>query len=130
MWFLLYNNIFLSIISKGTTLTSLGNYTQLRDHRIASLIKSSTVATRYANTSLSNAFETQSSTRVKSRAKRSIIQLAGMIRCVSGMANFFANLLNLLNNIFILGCDPLSYKSYGCYCGYLGAGEPVDVIDR
>ena len=50
-------------------------------------------------------------TRSKSRVKRSIIQLAGMIRCVSG-------------------CDPFMYKSYGCYCGYLGAGKPVDAIDR
>uniref|UniRef100_A0A1Y1JWS4 Phospholipase A2 n=1 Tax=Photinus pyralis TaxID=7054 RepID=A0A1Y1JWS4_PHOPY len=28
------------------------------------------------------------------------------------------------------GCDPLIYKGYGCYCGFLGSGYPVDGIDR
>lgn len=27
-------------------------------------------------------------------------------------------------------CDPLSYKGYGCYCGFLGSGNAVDFIDR
>lgn len=48
---------------------------------------------------------------VKSRAKRGVIQLASMISCVAG-------------------CDALSYKGYGCYCGYGGSGIPVDSIDR
>ncbi|XP_054162384.1 basic phospholipase A2 PA-10A-like [Oppia nitens] len=94
----------------ATALTALGNYTETKNAGIGPSIKSSKVTTKYVNTSLSNLYETTMSTRVKSRTKRSIIQLAGMIRCVSG-------------------CDPLSYKSYGCYCGYLGGGEPVDVID-
>jgi len=45
------------------------------------------------------------------RSKRGVFQLAGMISCVSG-------------------CDPLAYKGYGCYCGYGGAGIPINGIDR
>jgi len=28
------------------------------------------------------------------------------------------------------GCNPLVYKGYGCYCGFLGSGNTVDGIDR
>jgi len=28
------------------------------------------------------------------------------------------------------GCNPLIYKGYGCYCGFLGSGNTVDGIDR
>ena len=28
------------------------------------------------------------------------------------------------------GCNPLVYKGYGCYCGFLGSGKTVDGIDR
>jgi len=27
------------------------------------------------------------------------------------------------------GCNPLVYKGYGCYCGFLGSGDTVDAID-
>lgn len=27
------------------------------------------------------------------------------------------------------GCDPLIYKGYGCYCGFLGDGRTLDGID-
>ncbi len=54
---------------------------------------------------------TKTAITTKTRAKRSIVQLAGMIRCVSG-------------------CDPFSFKGYGCYCGLMGSGKPVDLIDR
>ena len=46
-----------------------------------------------------------------SRRKRGIMELAGMISCVTG-------------------CDAIMYKGYGCYCGYSGVGMPVDAIDR
>ena len=49
--------------------------------------------------------------QVHSRKKRGIMELAGMISCVTG-------------------CDPIKYKGYGCYCGYSGVGMPVDAIDR
>ncbi|UXI18418.1 hypothetical protein NH340_JMT04361 [Sarcoptes scabiei] len=45
------------------------------------------------------------------RFKRGVIGLASMIRCVAG-------------------CSPLSYKDYGCYCGFQGQGRPVDPIDK
>lgn len=39
--------------------------------------------------------------------------------------------LHLYNMIFCAtGCEPLAYKGYGCYCGFLGAGRPTDGIDR
>jgi len=28
------------------------------------------------------------------------------------------------------GCNPLVYKGYGCYCGFLGSGPTVDDLDR
>jgi len=27
------------------------------------------------------------------------------------------------------GCEPLVYKGYGCYCGFLGNGREIDGID-
>ncbi|XP_053212203.1 otoconin-90-like [Panonychus citri] len=45
------------------------------------------------------------------RVKRGLIQLASMIKCVSG-------------------CEPFQYKGYGCFCGLFGSGKPVDPIDR
>ncbi|XP_049271749.1 basic phospholipase A2 PA-5-like [Rhipicephalus sanguineus] len=48
--------------------------------------------------------------RAGARARRSIVQLASMLKCVSG-------------------CNPLSYRGYGCFCGYMGDGTPVDHID-
>ncbi|XP_076309433.1 basic phospholipase A2 2-like [Tachypleus tridentatus] len=45
------------------------------------------------------------------RARRSVLQLANVLQCVTG-------------------CNPLTYRGYGCYCGYMGRGEPVDEIDR
>jgi hypothetical protein len=44
------------------------------------------------------------------RGKRGTIDLAGIIKCATN-------------------CNPLSFKGYGCYCGFLGSGEPVDGID-
>ncbi|KAJ0177646.1 hypothetical protein K1T71_006519 [Dendrolimus kikuchii] len=45
------------------------------------------------------------------RGKRGVVHLYNMLTCATG-------------------CDPLSYKGYGCYCGFLGAGRPTDGIDR
>ncbi|KAL3266951.1 hypothetical protein HHI36_011101 [Cryptolaemus montrouzieri] len=44
------------------------------------------------------------------RSKRSVWNLFHMINCATG-------------------CDPLSYNGYGCFCGLLGEGIPVDGID-
>uniref|UniRef100_T1K5T2 Phospholipase A2 n=1 Tax=Tetranychus urticae TaxID=32264 RepID=T1K5T2_TETUR len=43
--------------------------------------------------------------------RNSLIQLASMIRCVSG-------------------CEPFQFKGYGCFCGLFGSGKPVDPIDN
>lgn len=47
----------------------------------------------------------------KLRFRRNVMQMARMLKCMSG-------------------CNPLSYRGYGCYCGYMGSGQPVDDIDR
>ncbi|KAI7815102.1 phospholipase, partial [Rhyzopertha dominica] len=44
------------------------------------------------------------------RPKRGVIHLYNMLSCATG-------------------CNPLIYKGYGCYCGFLGSGRPVDGID-
>ncbi|XP_049288557.1 uncharacterized protein LOC125766548 [Anopheles funestus] len=45
------------------------------------------------------------------RAKRGVYNLYSMIKCATG-------------------CDPIIYKGYGCYCGFLGSGQALDGIDR
>lgn len=47
----------------------------------------------------------------ENRGKRGVLHLYNMMYCATG-------------------CDPLAYKGYGCYCGFLGAGRPTDGIDR
>ncbi|XP_055849252.1 uncharacterized protein LOC129914169 [Episyrphus balteatus] len=48
---------------------------------------------------------------MEDRKKRGVIELYSMIKCSTG-------------------CDPIIFKGYGCYCGFLGDGLPVDGIDR
>lgn len=45
------------------------------------------------------------------RTKRGALLLYSMVKCSTG-------------------CDPLVYKGYGCYCGFLGSGRALDGIDR
>ena len=45
------------------------------------------------------------------RRRRDIFHLYSMMSCTTN-------------------CDPLSYKGYGCYCGFLGSGTIVDAIDN
>lgn len=49
--------------------------------------------------------------KTENRGKRGVFHLYNMLYCATG-------------------CDPLSYKGYGCYCGFLGEGRPTDGIDR
>ncbi|XP_053605811.1 uncharacterized protein LOC128672587 [Plodia interpunctella] len=49
--------------------------------------------------------------RKENRGKRGVFHLYNMIYCATG-------------------CEPLIYKGYGCYCGFLGSGRPTDGIDR
>ncbi|XP_058821537.1 uncharacterized protein LOC131683516 [Topomyia yanbarensis] len=45
------------------------------------------------------------------RSKRGVYNLYSMIKCSTG-------------------CDPIIYKGYGCFCGFLGSGKVLDGIDR
>ncbi|XP_050677774.1 uncharacterized protein LOC126974354 [Leptidea sinapis] len=45
------------------------------------------------------------------RAKRGVLHLYNMLTCATG-------------------CDPVTYKGYGCYCGIGGTGRPMDGIDN
>ncbi|XP_043269002.1 uncharacterized protein [Venturia canescens] len=45
------------------------------------------------------------------RSRRSVVHLYNMVVCATG-------------------CNPISYKGYGCYCGFLGSGSAVDGIDQ
>ncbi|CAK1579095.1 unnamed protein product [Parnassius mnemosyne] len=47
----------------------------------------------------------------ENRGKRGVLHLYNMILCATG-------------------CEPLAYKGYGCYCGFLGSGRPTDGIDN
>ncbi|XP_076249425.1 phospholipase A2 A2-actitoxin-Ucs2a [Calliopsis andreniformis] len=47
----------------------------------------------------------------RKRFKRGVIHLYNMVVCATG-------------------CNPLAYKGYGCYCGFLGSGYVIDGIDR
>ncbi|KAI4502803.1 hypothetical protein M0802_001847 [Mischocyttarus mexicanus] len=47
----------------------------------------------------------------RTRFKRGVIHLYNMVVCATG-------------------CNPLVYKGYGCYCGFLGSGYVIDGIDR
>ncbi|XP_046681709.1 uncharacterized protein LOC124368506 isoform X2 [Homalodisca vitripennis] len=49
--------------------------------------------------------------RSNRKPKRSVVNLYNMVVCATG-------------------CNPLDYKGYGCYCGFLGSGYAVDPIDR
>jgi hypothetical protein len=50
-------------------------------------------------------------TQTAKRSKRGVVHLYNMVLCATG-------------------CDPLAFKGYGCYCGFLGSGYTVDGIDR
>ncbi|KAJ6637929.1 Group 10 secretory phospholipase A2 [Pseudolycoriella hygida] len=50
-------------------------------------------------------------TENESRSKRGALELYSMVKCATG-------------------CDPLIFKGYGCYCGFLGSGRTLDGIDR
>ncbi|XP_058453997.1 uncharacterized protein LOC131432003 [Malaya genurostris] len=45
------------------------------------------------------------------RSKRGVYNLYSMIKCSTG-------------------CDPIIYKGYGCFCGFLGSGKALDGIDK
>ncbi|KAF5281419.1 hypothetical protein FQR65_LT14715, partial [Abscondita terminalis] len=68
------------------------------------------VSSTSLQTSEGNFIDTDQSSSA-ARRKRGVIHLYNMVSCATG-------------------CDPLIYKGYGCFCGFLGSGYPVDGIDR
>ncbi|XP_076167335.1 uncharacterized protein LOC143146695 [Ptiloglossa arizonensis] len=50
-------------------------------------------------------------TLLHKRFKRGVVHLYNMVVCATG-------------------CNPLAYKGYGCYCGFLGSGYVIDGIDK
>ncbi|XP_005186166.4 uncharacterized protein LOC101897692 [Musca domestica] len=55
-------------------------------------------------------YSTKWEKRNQTKHKRDVLRLYSMLKCSTG-------------------CDPLIYKGYGCYCGFLGHGIPADGID-
>lgn len=55
--------------------------------------------------------ESENSVRSRKRPRRSVVHLYDMVVCSTG-------------------CNPLIFKGYGCYCGFLGSGLTVDGIDK
>ncbi|XP_042868968.1 basic phospholipase A2 pseudexin A chain-like isoform X1 [Penaeus japonicus] len=55
--------------------------------------------------------EAEQTSVAPSRRKRSVFHLFNMMTCATD-------------------CNPLDYKGYGCYCGFLGSGVVVDGIDK
>lgn len=58
-----------------------------------------------------NSTSSDQATETENRSKRGALELYSMIKCATG-------------------CDPLIFKGYGCYCGFLGSGRTLDGIDR
>ncbi|XP_067209332.1 uncharacterized protein [Linepithema humile] len=69
-----------------------------------------------ANTTVNNTKAQPTATKGRettshTRFKRGVIHLYNMVVCATG-------------------CNPLVYKGYGCYCGFLGSGYVIDGIDQ
>ncbi|GFQ76246.1 phospholipase A(2), partial [Trichonephila clavata] len=93
-------------LSSGLILTPLRNKTIIARNDAASDIRrDTTMATKDREAD----FHAKAQAK-KFRFRRNVMQMARMLKCMSG-------------------CNPLSYRGYGCYCGYMGSGQPVDDID-
>ncbi|GBL80635.1 hypothetical protein AVEN_225304-1 [Araneus ventricosus] len=91
---------------QGLILTPLRNRTiTTKDYETSDIRRNTVLATKDRET------EFHSKPTKKFRIRRNVMQMARMLKCMSG-------------------CNPLSYRGYGCYCGYMGSGQPVDDIDR
>lgn len=69
------------------------------------------VIINFSNATHSNHISIDDESEDEGRKKRDVIDLYSMVKCATG-------------------CDPLIYKGYGCYCGFLGRGKALDGIDR
>lgn len=63
------------------------------------------------NNTRARSIATSEKTTGHARFKRGVIHLYNMVVCATG-------------------CNPLAYKGYGCYCGFLGSGYVIDGIDQ
>ncbi|XP_050451018.1 uncharacterized protein LOC126851291 isoform X3 [Cataglyphis hispanica] len=65
-------------------------------------------------------------TRIRSIARRDKETTATI-----GHTRFKRGVFHLYNMVVCAtGCNPLAYKGYGCYCGFLGSGYVIDGIDQ
>ncbi|GFW80308.1 phospholipase A(2) [Trichonephila clavipes] len=95
------------ILHSGLILSPLRNKTIIeRNNAVSDIRQNTTMATKDREAD----FHAKAQAK-KFRFRRNVMQMARMLKCMSG-------------------CNPLSYRGYGCYCGYMGSGQPVDDIDR
>ncbi|XP_014475693.1 PREDICTED: basic phospholipase A2 homolog 1 isoform X3 [Dinoponera quadriceps] len=60
-----------------------------------------------------------------------VLTVADGLKETSTHARFKRGVIHLYNMVVCAtGCNPLAYKGYGCYCGFLGSGYVIDGIDQ
>ncbi|XP_014475692.1 PREDICTED: uncharacterized protein LOC106745007 isoform X2 [Dinoponera quadriceps] len=60
-----------------------------------------------------------------------VLTVADGLKETSTHARFKRGVIHLYNMVVCAtGCNPLAYKGYGCYCGFLGSGYVIDGAAR
>ncbi|XP_030755709.1 basic phospholipase A2 Cc2-PLA2 [Sitophilus oryzae] len=109
MWKIICLGYILIVISPKSYLQEYINNISSKQSNISSITTNSRFIKGYALKSPKIPHKTTPLVQ-ESRAKRGVLHLFNMVSCATG-------------------CNPISYKGYGCFCGFLGSGQPVDGID-